>query len=241
MKKILFMFCAVLILFAPLPVFAADDYVRLTVKGNKVNLRPQPQAVGRVIAQVNEGDVVIAENRLIVNESDQSKWYEIVLAVDAKTNRITALSKWDSRFKANSAFVHSDFVTMSPLAEGDIDSITAALDAGHTPDIYGKWIFMRFTEGIKNTPMYIAEFEIALPSLEIRKDNTMISVFYENKSEGTLVQTDTYSYTYTDVSRESEGEKYQESIGGYVQYFPKSRLLRYSFAETHYYYAHDER
>ena len=192
----------------------ADNYVRLSIKGKNVNLRPQAQAVGRVIAQVNTGDVFIAGKQLVVNEPNGSKWYEIVLAVDAKTNKITALSNWNSRFKANSAFVHADFVAMSPLAGGDMDDITTALDAGHTPDIYGKWLYTRTTNGPDETPYYIAELEIALPSLEIGRDNKMVSVFYESHSEGTLVQTDANSYTYTDVFSEAEGEKSHQDSGG---------------------------
>jgi len=102
-----------------------DSYVRLAIKGTNVNLRPQPLGKGRVVAQMNTGDVFIAEKRQALNSYDNSKWYRIVLAVSAKTGKIGLLSEWDSRFKANAAFVHADFATVSSLAEGDMEKISA--------------------------------------------------------------------------------------------------------------------
>ena len=241
MKTRILLFCASLLLFAPLPTFAADDFVRLAIEGENVNLRPHAQAVGRAIAQANVGNVFIAEKQRVINEHDNSRWYEIVLALDAETNRIITLSEWNSRFKANSAFVHADFVTVSPLVRGDMDGITATLGAERSPEIYGKWIFMRSTSGPHEKPLYIGEFEYAPPSLEIRKDNTMVSLVYERASEGTLVRTDALSYTYTDVASTVEGEKIHEDIGGYITYVPKKRLLRYACGEVNHYYARDDR
>ena len=64
--------------------------MQLHIKGKNVSLRPQAQAVGRVIARANTDDVFIAKKQLIVNDHDHSEWYEIMLTVDAQTNRITA-------------------------------------------------------------------------------------------------------------------------------------------------------
>ena len=129
MKKIIMLFCAVLLfMFAGRTVWAEDAYVRLAIKGTKVNLRPQPRAVGNVIAQVNTGDIFIAEKWPITvhgDKSDQSKWYRIVLVVNTKTNKISTLSEWDSRFELNVAFVSGDYAVVSPLAKGDIEKILA--------------------------------------------------------------------------------------------------------------------
>lgn len=122
-------FCASVLIFAALlavaPVWAEDGYVRLAVKGTHVNLRPQPRSSGSVVAQMNAGDMFIAEKYPIVCDDDASEWYRIVLAVDAKTNGISILSEWDSRFRLNVAFVRADFTSLSPLEKGDMEKILA--------------------------------------------------------------------------------------------------------------------
>ena len=101
-------------------------YVRLAIKGTNVNLRPGPRAAGSVIAQMNTGDVFIAERNPIINDDDGSQWYKIVLAADAGSNKISALSEKDSRFNNDAAFVRADFATISQLKEGDMERILAA-------------------------------------------------------------------------------------------------------------------
>ena len=103
----------------------ADDFVRLAIKGTNVNLRPQPHATGSVIAQLNTGDVFIAEKNTVINDDDKSKWYKIVLAVEAESNTISALQEKDSRFNSSVAFVREDFTTISPLEKDDMDRILA--------------------------------------------------------------------------------------------------------------------
>jgi len=102
--------------------FAEDGYARLAINGTNVNLRPQPRAAGRVIAQMNTGDVFFAEKWAITCESDGSQWYKIVLPAP-NSGRINPLSDWDSRFKANVAFVNANFATVSPLKNGDMERI----------------------------------------------------------------------------------------------------------------------
>ena len=102
-------------------------YVRLAIKGTNVNLRPQPRAAGSVVAQMNTGDVFIAEKNPVINDGDGSQWYKIVLAADAGSNKISALSERDSRFNNDAAFVRADFTTISPLKEGDTERILTAL------------------------------------------------------------------------------------------------------------------
>jgi len=104
--------------------FAEDGYVRLAIKGTNVNLRPQPRAAGSVVAQMNTGDVFFAEKWPITCDSDGSQWYKIVLPA-SDSGAIKALRDWNSRFKANVAFAHANFVTISPLKKGDMDRILA--------------------------------------------------------------------------------------------------------------------
>ena len=104
--------------------FAEDGYVRLDIKGTNVNLRPQPRAAGSVVAQVNTGDVFFAEKWPIKCDSDGSQWYKIVLPA-TDSGAIKPLCDWDSRYKANVAFIRADFTTVSPLKNGDMDRILA--------------------------------------------------------------------------------------------------------------------
>lgn len=104
---------------------AEESYVRIAISGTKVNLRPQPRASGRVVAQMQEGDTFIAEKHPIVCEADDSEWYRIVLAVGPDSDRISVLSEWDSRFGQNVAFVNAGFVKAMPLKEGDAEKIAA--------------------------------------------------------------------------------------------------------------------
>ena len=159
MKKIALLFCAALIVFAAGAAWAEGEYVRLAIKGTNVNLRPQPLAAGRVIAKMNTGDIFIAEKVPLLNDYDNSKWFKIVLAVDAATGKISLLSEWDSRFKANAAFVHADYAAASPLAKGDMEKISATPEGVQhltvLPDslltesgsIAGYWANVSYSEG----------------------------------------------------------------------------------------------
>jgi len=226
---------------------AEDNYVRVAIQGTNVNLRPQPRAAGSVIAQMNTGNVFIAEKSPIVLQDDKSEWYKIVLAVDSKTNKITVLSERDSRFKANMAFVHANYATVSPLAKGDMEAIMGSPEGvGYSLDsIYGTWSYVYSTEGDEETPLYLHELEISPPSLEINKDNTMVFFGYEGMSKGTLVQTGACSYNFIDVKIESEGGQYHKDIAAYLIYVPKSGLFQYTFTnehtnlDVHHYFAYD--
>jgi len=129
MKKITILLLCMFILAARVAEAAASEtgYVRLAIKGTNVNLRPQPRAAGSVVAQMNTGDVFIAEKNPVINDGDGSQWYKIVLAADAGSNKISALSERDSRFNNDAAFVRADFTTISPLKEGDTERILTAL------------------------------------------------------------------------------------------------------------------
>ena len=102
--------------------FAEAGYVRLAINGTNVNLRPQPRAGGSVVAQMNTGDVFFAEKWPITCGIDDSLWYKIVLPAP-DSGAIKPLRDWDSRFRANVAFVNANFATVSPLKNGDIERI----------------------------------------------------------------------------------------------------------------------
>ena len=153
MRKIAILFCIALMMFAAGEVWADVDYVRLAIKGTNVNLRPQPLAEGRVTAQMNTGDLFIAEKAIIFNRNGNSKWRKIVFALDAATGNISTLSEWDSRFGANVAFVHADYATASPLAKGDMEKIKATLAGGSagsasSGSITGYWARISFAESL---------------------------------------------------------------------------------------------
>ena len=131
MRKIAILFCAVLILCAPLAAFAEDGYVRVSIKGTNVNLRPKPQAKGAVIARMNTGDVFIAEKWPVTAVEDGSKWYKIVLRPDPKSGVIVtfldAFSYYDEDREGTvspaNAYVSVQFTEESPLAAGDMEGI----------------------------------------------------------------------------------------------------------------------
>ncbi|MCL1941609.1 MAG: ankyrin repeat domain-containing protein [Synergistaceae bacterium] len=139
-------------LFSEAPAASAEnEYARLAIKGTNVNLRPQPLAAGRVTAQMNAGDVFIAEKQLIFTKSDNSKWYKIALAIDAKTGKISTLSEWDARFAANVAFVRADYATLSPLEKGDMEKIKATPVGGSAVSpssgaIAGYWARIKYAD-----------------------------------------------------------------------------------------------
>ena len=120
--------------------WAENGYVRLAIKGTNVNLRPQPRAAGAAIAQMNTGDVFVAEKNPIVLADDKTEWYKIVLAVDAKTDKISILSNWDSRFAYNVAFIRADFAVVSPLEKGDAEKILSTpVGAGYSFNVEPHW------------------------------------------------------------------------------------------------------
>ena|GEM_PF-2330880 len=104
-----------------------DGFVRLAIKGTNVNLRPQPHVAGNVVAQMNTGDIFIAEKNPVINDDDKSLWYKITLAVEAGSNTILALPEKDSRFNSNAVFVREDFATISPLEKDDLERILTTL------------------------------------------------------------------------------------------------------------------
>jgi len=115
--------------------FAAEDvYVRLAIKGANVNLRPEPRSAGKALGQTNTGDVFIAESWPIVCNADKSKWYKIVLAYDAKSDKISVLSERGSRFRKGAAYVSANFVTVLPLEKDDAEKISALTPYRYTLD-----------------------------------------------------------------------------------------------------------
>ena len=96
---------------------APEGYVKLSITGTNVNLRPLPQASGNIIKQVNTGDIFIAEQWTIENTAEKSKWYRIVFAVNANGG-ITSLASTDKKFKAGIfPFVSAQYAKASPVTE----------------------------------------------------------------------------------------------------------------------------
>jgi len=126
MKRFLLVFPALVVLLALCgAVLAEDGDVKLAIKGTNVNLRPQPKAGGSVVAQMNTGDVFFAE-KWPIEYDDKSQWYVIILPAP-DSGAIKPLSDWDKRFVANFAFVNANFAAVSPLKDGDMERISAAL------------------------------------------------------------------------------------------------------------------
>ena len=152
---------------------AEDGYVRLAIKGTNVNLRPEPRPAGQVVAQMSTGDVFIAEKWPIVLTDDDSVWYKIVLALDAKTDEISILSEWNSRFVNNVAYVRADFATVSPLARGDMEKISATpVGIGYSFEIDPSWgEFKLITEN--NFRFFAAHGYSILEDTDIYNENFM--------------------------------------------------------------------
>ena len=97
------------------PQAAPEGYVKLSLAGTGVNIRPLPQASGAVIAQANTGDVFIAEQWPIENTAEKSQWYRIVSVVK-DDGAIVPLSSANKQFKAGFfPFVSTKFVDVSPM------------------------------------------------------------------------------------------------------------------------------
>ncbi|MCL1875945.1 MAG: hypothetical protein FWF87_06765, partial [Synergistaceae bacterium] len=114
----------------PAAASAEDGYVRVTIKGTNVNLRPQPRAGGNVVAKVNTGDVFIAETWPVTDVNDGSKWYRIVFRPDPKDGIVpfvNTFSYYDAEMEADvspaEAFVSAQFANVTPLAAGGMKQI----------------------------------------------------------------------------------------------------------------------
>ena len=110
------------LIYAVQPVAAAaqatpEGFIKLSITGIDVNLRPLPKAGGAVVAQANTGDMFIAEQWPIENTNEKSQWYRIVFAVKDNGD-IVPLSSVDTRFKAGFfPFVSARFATTSPVTQ----------------------------------------------------------------------------------------------------------------------------
>ena len=155
--------------------FAENGYVRLAIKGTNVNLRPQPRAAGQVVAQMNAGDVFFAEKWPINCDSDGSQWYKIVLPA-TDSGKIKQLRDWDSRFRANVAFVNANYATVSPLKRGDMERILETpAGRGHSSgagyDRSGKFDMWRFqTACVRNVGANLPEIVRKWGEAEIERN-----------------------------------------------------------------------
>ena len=223
----------------------ATGYMRLTINGTNVNVRPQPFAAGRVLARMQTGDVFIAEKQPVVVEQGKSEWYKIVLAVDSATNGMCEMSQWDPRLTATVAFVHADYADASPLLAGDMDKIgaTPAGGAGYPSDrVFSSWSYAYSTEGNRETPYHFSEYDYNPPWINLYATNTFSAQFYETNLHGTLVKTGDNSYRLKDAKGWSEGEQYEQEINDDFRFISASGMLRQTKTiagepDIHHYYA----
>ena len=98
----------------------AGGWVRLEIKGERVNLRSAPDTAVKIHAQANTGDVFIAEEWSVLNEEKESNWYKIVFYVDNESGKIVDLSKFNTNIEKGSlVFVNDQLVTVLPLKTGE--------------------------------------------------------------------------------------------------------------------------
>ena len=138
------------LLMLTLPVWAADTFVRVSINGTNVNLRPLPQASGGIVAQVNSEYIFIAEKWPIRNLKDDTQWYRLVLAVN-ESGEIVDLEKHDKRFKAEAyPFLIERYASVTPLEPGDAEKIAGTAYGRPSADSLGKHLpemVARFGEG----------------------------------------------------------------------------------------------
>jgi hypothetical protein len=104
---------------------AAAEFVRLSVTGTNVNLRPQPRAGGAALGRASPKDEFIAE-KTTFTASDGSQWYKILFTLDPSGNFRSAAS--DSRFKGSPPYISAQFVSAAPLSSDDEKRVTSLAD-----------------------------------------------------------------------------------------------------------------
>ena len=99
--------------------------------------------------------------------------------------------------------------------------------------IYGRWDYAHTTvsdEKGGEKPYIVHEFRVASPYIDINADGSVVCVFYESRSEGTLARMAPGAYAITDITANSEGETY--SVGDVsLTYNPQSGFLRYALSD----------
>jgi uncharacterized membrane protein len=116
MLSVLALAAAAAVNFLPGSALAAGEFVRLSVTGTNVNLRPQPRASGAALAQANPEDAFIAE-KVTFTAADGSRWYKILFTLDPSGNFRSAAG--DPRFKGSPPYISAQFVSAAPLSSDD--------------------------------------------------------------------------------------------------------------------------
>ena len=97
------------------PQAAPEGFVKLAITGTNVFVRPLPQASGPFTAKASTGDVFIAEQWPVENETDYSQWYRIIFAIK-NDGSIVPLASLGEQFKTGFfPFVSANFAKISPL------------------------------------------------------------------------------------------------------------------------------
>ena len=96
--------------------------------------------------------------------------------------------------------------------------------------IYGTWDYAHTTvsdEKGGERPYVVHELRLVKPYIEINTDGSVVCVFYESRSEGTLLRVGPGAYAVTDITARSEGETYGlDDVS--LTYNPESGYLRYA-------------
>jgi hypothetical protein len=87
-----------------------------------VNVREKANPSGKVLTQVNPGDTFIAEDKLVTNPSDGSKWYKIIIV----GNEYTPLAE-DKRFGVAAAYIRAGFTHAMKLHKDEDAKIAGIL------------------------------------------------------------------------------------------------------------------
>ena len=90
-----------------------NAYVHLSVTGTNVNIRAEAGLEGKILTRANVGDKFIAEETLITNVIDNSKWYKII-----KLDNNTPLEE-DKRFGVAAAYISANFVLATKPTKDD--------------------------------------------------------------------------------------------------------------------------
>jgi hypothetical protein len=113
-------------------VHATAAYVFLSVTGKNVNVRAEAKMGGKILIKANPGDIFIAEDNLVTNPADGSKWYKIIMSVGDNYRPLSA----DKRFGVNAAYVSASFARTRKPDEGE-DKKIAELLADKAPAATG--------------------------------------------------------------------------------------------------------
>jgi hypothetical protein len=115
--------CALMLPSLARAALAADvpDVVRISVTGDKVNIRSAPDTKGKVHAQVDRGEAFLVDPVPVRNKSDNTEWYKILFWVggDMDFYHFRQVQKM-SAYDFSCPYISAGFVKTEPLNEYDV-------------------------------------------------------------------------------------------------------------------------